>query len=190
VALAFVFYSASKSRVSAVAEVNGVKITRQDINEIALTVPPSLKETVTGSDLLEQAINFEIVRQEARKIGITITDEEVEDSIDYSLQQAGLTREDLLQSVKQQKLDWNTLFNAYKKQLLSLRFMNETIMKDISVEEDEVRAFYEEYSELVSLPYEDVRDDISNTLLIAKSQQILGEWLEQKRAEYEIVRYA
>lgn len=188
ISLAFIFYSSARPKSDAVAKVNGVEITNSDLEEIALTVPPQLRDNVTEEDILEQAINFELIRQEAEKTGITITDAEVESNIDSSLASAGLTRDDLKESIKQQGIEWDVLFNAYKKQLLSFKFLNETIMKNVNVTEEEQKEFYDLYSDRIGEDFDSVKEDIKQTLLVTKSQQLLGEWLQQKRAESTIQR--
>ena len=191
VILAFVFYSAVKSTPrNVLAEVNGVKITNEDLNEIALTVPASLRGNFTGADLLEQAINFEIIRQEAAKIGVSITDEEVEAGIDNSLSTAGLTRDDLKKSIEAQNIEWDTLFNAYKKQLLSYKFLNATVLKNITVTEEQMKGIYTQYAGQLNASYEEVKDQINRTIVTMQSQEFLSRFLEQKRLECKIVRYA
>lgn len=190
--LSFVFYYASKSTPvapNAIASVNGVKITAQDLEEIALTIPPEQRNNMTEQQMLDQAIDFEIVRQEAAKIGITITDAEVNQNIDTSLQSAGITRDDAKKALDAQNIDWNTLFNAYKKQLLVYKFMNETMLKNVTVSEQEIKNFYDSYSTEINMSYEDVKDDINKTILNSKAQQVLGIFLKQKRAEYQILLY-
>lgn len=191
VVLALIFYSASKPKTSTnvLAEVNGIKIVQDDLNEIALTVPASLRANFSAAELLEQAINFEIIRQEAAKIGVTITDDEVEKNIDSLLSSVGLTKDDLKKSIAAQNIAWNTLFNAYKKQLLSYKFLNATILKNITVTEEQIKEIYNQYSKQINASYEDVKDDINRTILSMKSQEFLGRLLEQKRKEYNIVRY-
>jgi len=190
VVAAFFFYSASKTKTNAIAEVNGVQISQEDLNEIALTIPQQLRSNVTDADLLEQAINFEILRQEAGKLGITITDAEVDAGINASLESAGLTVNDLKESIRQQGISWETLFNAYKKQLLSFKFLNETILKNITVTESDMKELYGQYSAELNVSYEDAKSELNRTVLVIKSQQMLGDFLKEKRLEYEIVRYA
>ncbi len=190
ISLAFLFYTASKSKTSLVAEVNGAGITPQDVNEISLTVPPHMRANISQQELIEQAINFEIIRQEAAKIGITVSDEEVEQNIDSSLAMAGVDREMLKDSLEQQKISWDEMFNAYKKQMLSYKFLNQTILSNITVKETEMRAVYEAYGDsLGGADYEEIKDDIRQTVLTMKSQEELNDFLERKRQEYDIVRF-
>ena len=186
IALAFIFYSGTKD--SSLAEVNGVKIYPADISDVELTIPPQMKGTVTQDELLEQAINFEILRQEAEKKGITVTDKEVEENVNYSLQLAGVTREMLQDSLDQQKIGWDDMMRSYKKQLLSVKFLNKTIMENITVSESEIEGLYSSYGENISVPLEDARDELNKTIKTTKAQSMLQDWIEQKRAEYRIVR--
>ena len=190
ISLAFLFYTASKTRTSLVAEVNGVGITPQDLNEISLTVPPQMRGNISQEELVEQAINFEIIRQEAEKMGITVTEEEVEENIESSLAMAGVNREILKDSLEQQKISWESMFNAYRKQMLSYKFLNQTILNNITVKDAEIRAVYEAYGDsLGGVSYEEIKDDIRQTVLIMKSQEELNDFLERKRQEYDILRF-
>lgn len=187
---AFIFYTASKvPPEKAIAEVNGIKILQNDLNEIALTVPPSMRANLTNEDLIEQAINFEILRQEAEKIGIVVSNAEVDKNINESLESAGLTMADLKESIKQQNIEFETLYNAYKKQIISLKFLNQTIMGNITVSKEEMRALYDQYAADLNVTFEEVEQDINSTIQAMKSQQFLGIWLKQKRNEYDIRRY-
>ena len=187
VAAAFVFYSASRPKADALAEVNGVKILQEDINEIALTIPQQMKDNVTDAELLEQAINFEIIRQESEKLGIGVTDAEAEANIDLTLQGVGLDRDALKESLRLQKVSWETMFNAYKKQILSYKFINETILRNLTVTENEMKELYN--SADLNVSYEEIKSEVNKTIVAAKVQQMLGEFLTQKRMEYNIVRY-
>ena len=189
IALAFVFYSIPKSKVDYLATVNGVKISQQDLSEIALTIPQNAKGNITDADLLEQAINFEIISQEAQKLRINVSDAEVQQSIEESVKSFGMTIDDLNATLKQQHIEWNTMFNAYRKQILSYKFLNKTILRNISVSEAEMKALYNQYSSELNTSYDSIKQDLNNTILAIKGQQALGILLKQKRAEYEIVRY-
>ena len=126
--LAYSLTVMSKPKVSeAIATVNGNEITEQDLIEVMITVPAQLRQNLTQEILIEQAINIEIIQQEAAKLGLEVTDQEVEESIDQSLSSFGLQRQDFKEILDQQGVDEEALKSSYKKQLLALKFVNKTI---------------------------------------------------------------
>jgi len=173
-----------------VAEVNGHRITESDLQEVMLTIPVQYRSNLTNETLIEQAVNLEIITEEASKLGITVTDQEVENSIENTLASAGIPREDFIKAVNDQGISEDTLKSAYKKQLLSLKFVNETILKKINITEKETRDAYDAYSSQLNMTYEVARPQIERALLVQKGQIALQLFLEQKIKEYNITRAA
>ena len=188
--LAYSLTTLSKTKVSkAVATVNGQDITEEDLEEVMITVPPQLRENLTREILIEQAINIEIIRQEAEKLEITVSDAEVEKMISNTLALSGVKKEDFFSAIKkQQGVSEQALKNAYKNQLLALKFVNQTIMGTIIITEDELKETYDLYSEQLNMTYEEVREDLEKALKVQKGQLALETFLRQKRQEYNITR--
>jgi len=191
IVLVFALYSflRAKPASNVLATVNGVNITQEDLNEIALTIPLEIRQNITNDVLLEQAINFEVIRQEAEKLGISVTDEEVEKSINDSLAKTGLTRADLSATLAQQKVEFSMMFNAYKKQLLSYKYINATILKNVTVSEQEIKSIYNQYSSQINASYDEVKEEINMSILSMKAQNVLSAILQEKRNESIIMRH-
>ncbi|MEM4336835.1 MAG: SurA N-terminal domain-containing protein [Candidatus Woesearchaeota archaeon] len=189
--LVFSLYSIQKnSNRNIFAVVNGREITEQDIKEIFIAIPHTLRANITNDMLVEQAINMEIVVQESKKLGINVTDEEVESEIKSAIEKIGLKEEDFFSLVRMQEgADKKTFKNAYKKQLLALKFVNQTIISKILVDEKEVREAYSTYLIQYNVSYDDVKDDLKRALEIKKAQFALEIYLNQKRKEYNITRF-
>ena len=187
VILAYSLAALSRTSVSkAVAEVNGHDITEQDLQEVMITVPEQLRANLTRDTLIQQAINLEIIMQEAGKAGIAVSSQEVEDSITGTLKSVGMTMQDFSKAAKQQGISEETMKNAYKKQLTALRFVNQTILSRITVSEDEIKSTYSIYSSQLNLTYDAAKPEVEYALRIQKGQLALQDLLQQKRQEYSI----
>jgi len=187
--LAYSLTMMSRTSVSkTVAEVNGQKITEQDLRETMVTVPVQLRSNLTKEMLIEQSINLEIIRQEAGKLGIAVSDSEVENSILTALSNYGLKKEDFYDALKQQGIDDKTLKNSYRKQLIALKFVNQTIMSRIIVTDQEAQDLYDAYKIQINMTFDKAKEDIKRAVLVQKGQAALEAFLKQKKLEYNITR--
>lgn len=187
--LAYSLTMMSRASVSkTVAEVNGQKITEQDLRETMVTVPVQLRSNLTKEMLIEQSVNLEIIRQEAEKLGIAVSDSEVENSILTALNNYGLKKEDFYDALKQQGIDDKTLKNSYRKQLIALKFVNQTIMSRIVVTDQEAQDLYDAYKTQINMTFDKAKEDIKRAVLVQKGQAALEAFLKQKKLEYNITQ--
>jgi parvulin-like peptidyl-prolyl isomerase len=170
------------------ATVNGEKITDQYLDEVKITVPSELKQNLTLKMLVEQAINLEIVRQEAVKMGLSVSDKEVDDSVSNVLTSLGMEKSDFITALKKQGITEETLREAFRKQLLAVKYVNITILSKTIVTEKEVNDTYNMYSAQINASYDSVKNDLENALKVQKGQLVLENILQQKRQEYNITR--
>jgi parvulin-like peptidyl-prolyl isomerase len=129
------------------ATVNGQTITNKYIDEQYERIPTAYKTQITRDVVLQQAINEELLLQEAAKKGISVTDEEVESAINASITQSGLDEESFRQRLAEQNLDMNDLRDLYRKQLTINKLIEQEVISTINISDDVLRAYYEENKE-------------------------------------------
>ena len=149
------------------AIVNGEIIYVSDVEERYAAVPDYLKSQVSKSFVLEGLIENALLLSEAKKNGISVSQQEFDEfwseeqeNIQALLESGTTTEEELVEAV-----------NEY---LTVQKLLDDVLFKDIPISEEEARAFFEENKDSI------VQIRASHILLEAEeeAQQILGQLKE------------
>lgn len=125
------------------ATVNGEKILKEDVLAEYIKVPPEYRTLMTVDTILEGMVIETLLLQEAEKIGISVTDEKVDDYTLQILQAYGLTEENLTKSLEESGSNMEELKASFKKRLIINELLNLTILSEIEVSDAEVRNYYD-----------------------------------------------
>ncbi|NIX16674.1 MAG: hypothetical protein GWN11_12585 [Candidatus Dadabacteria bacterium] len=127
-----------------VAVVNDDLITLSDLNNYLSTIPPGTPEVDKDralNDLVEQMI----LEQEAAKLGITVSDPEIDMSIENIRAKAGMSHEEMEEMLKKEKLTKEQFRKQWRLQLISGKLVNTIVKGKIAVTDDEIENLYKEY---------------------------------------------
>lgn len=179
VLLAAVFYFFKDLLV--VAKVNGTFISRYTLI--------SRLEQQYGEDLLDNLITETLIKQEAKKQNIEVTEAEMNERLDEikaSLAGQGQTLEEYLQ--------FQGATEAELRENIELRLLLERLLVDkIAVTDEEIDAYIEENKDLLGedtdTSSEEVRASIRQSLQDQKFNQEAQAWLELKKTEAIITQY-
>ncbi len=201
------FYGISKkstgvaggAKAETVAKVNGVDITRSAYEtQLAATIT-TLKgqgintDDATTSDqiktqVLEDVINNELVNQEIVKTGISVTPAEVETQY-----QALITQVGGIDSLKTQMSAANMTEAQVRENIAKQLTVQAYLLKNIDVSsitatEEEVKKFYDDNSKgQENVPeYKDVKDQISQQIILNKQQALINALLANLRSKATI----
>jgi peptidyl-prolyl cis-trans isomerase SurA len=137
-----------------VAVVNDDLITLSELKESEKKTsarPDSPGAPKDERDVLEQMIEQKLLEQEARKMGISVTDREVDSAIEGVKKQFNLTDEQLNEVLKKQNLTPEAFREQWRTQILSNKVVGTQVKGQIAVTEDEIKKYYEEnYGEVQS----------------------------------------
>ncbi len=99
-----------------------------------------MKQTIYAK-ILPQMIDDYLVQEEIKKLGITVSDAEVENAIDNICANNGITRHELKQKLEQE----GTSFEKYKKQLATqierARLIGSKVQSKVVITDEQVRAY-------------------------------------------------
>ena len=143
-------YLSSGDKVA--ATVNGEKIMKEDVLKEYLKVPPEYREVITIDALLEGMIVEELLVQEAEKMGITATDEDVDEFVQQFLETYEMTEENLTKSLEEENTTLEEVKESFKKNMIINSLLSKEITSQINVSGDEVRAYYDENSDQFGQP--------------------------------------
>lgn len=93
-------------------------------------------------EVLEALIQRELIHQEIDRLGLSVTREELDRTIDDLARQNGLTREQLRSEVEKMGIPWALYRQDTREQLVTLKFEQLVLLPRISVTQDEVLDLY------------------------------------------------
>ncbi len=138
----------SQEDIIIVAMVNDEPILLSDLDRQWYSMPPQSRLDMERDDLLEQLIEERLLMQEANRLNLTVSQQEVETLFQTQLMQAGVTEEQAAQSLLAQGMSVDDLKSMYFRQLSIARLFEETVEEQIDVSTPEIVSFYEENREL------------------------------------------
>nr|NIP31461.1 hypothetical protein [Candidatus Dadabacteria bacterium]NIT14324.1 hypothetical protein [Candidatus Dadabacteria bacterium] len=127
-----------------VAIVNDDLITLSDLNAYLSSLPEQtvdIDEDRALNDLIEQMI----LTQEAAKLGITVTENEINRSIENVKAKLGMSDEQLNEMLAKQKLTQEQFRNQWRLQILSGKLVSSLVKGRIAVTDEEIENLYTQY---------------------------------------------
>lgn len=125
--------------LKAVARVNSANITWKQFND-------ALKKQ-SGNQMLAGLLREELVRQGAKQYNITVTDEDVESEMDKLAAQFGS-----LVGLEQALSQYGMTVEDLKGQIKTTLLLEGIAARDVTVEEEELRAYYDENKDQYTEP--------------------------------------
>lgn len=149
----FIFTSVTNKEANTVAAVvNGVAIYNSDVDTRMQIIKNTENPFITKEETLEETINQELLVQEAKKLGIQVTDKELEDTLKTSLALNGLTMDDFKANLVENNLDYDSVMKFYKENMISFMLINQTVIEKSKANDLEIKLYYEENMESFLIP--------------------------------------
>jgi parvulin-like peptidyl-prolyl isomerase len=157
------------------------------LNRYGQSIPPRERERIAGEArkvLLDRMIDDLLLRQEAKRLGITVRDEEITKTIQENLQRRKMSLEDLQQLLFKDGSSYEKYREATRDDLIKMRIMQREIRPRISVTTEEIGLFYQEHRseyegklmvrlQMIFLPAPDGGDPAVKEQQRVKAQDIL-----------------
>ena len=207
--------SGGSQQKTVLATVNGSSITKRELSQNAQIYPiimtlsrqfrkfgQFLMSSEAGQNFLEEykkyvlddMINQEIQKQKIEELGVTVSEEDVQQQIDQIIEQNKQFKDE--QSLKDylkknQKMSLEDLKSRIRESLKSKK-LREEVTNDVTVTEEEINSYYEKNKKSFTddegnvKPLEDVKSQIESTIEGRKRNQKFQSWLKQAREEAEI----
>ncbi|MBI1969300.1 SurA N-terminal domain-containing protein [Candidatus Woesearchaeota archaeon] len=185
--LAYTFFS-KQQKETVLAEVNGEQITASELALQYLRIPKEVRATVDTRQLLQQTINEELILQEAKRLGITVTREEVDKLLQQSLTQAGVDAKAMEESLQQEGITKEDLISIYQRQLTLSKVIQQEVQTLVSPEV--ARKFYQENKEKFgNRTFVEVQNALIQILSSQQEQVALSNYIKKLRERVEIRVY-
>ncbi|MCP3900990.1 MAG: hypothetical protein GY707_14895 [Desulfobacteraceae bacterium] len=97
------------------------------------------------SDMLEKMIEFTLIEQEAERLNIKVSDDELQASIDRILTNEGISEEELIASLLKEKKTFEEYKNDIRSQILQPKLINRVIKANVIITDEEIKEYYDEH---------------------------------------------
>ena len=125
-----------------VAVVNDDVITLSELREMALSVNPTSTEAIDENAVLQQMIEQKLFEQEADRMGIKVTEAELDASIKQVQQKFGLNDEQMVEVLKKQNLTPESFREQWRLQTLGNKLLDSQLKNKIVITEEEIQDYY------------------------------------------------
>jgi foldase protein PrsA len=160
--------------------VNGEQITQDQLDAQWDALPVQTKTQLTKEELLDEIVREQLLLQRAEELGITATQEEVNEFITSQLGQTGATIDQFKEVLTAQGVDYTQIEEIYTNQLIIAKLFDQTITDDqIAATEEEIQNFYEENRDL----FEQEEQVTVRHILIQANEQV-NESVVQERVDF------
>lgn len=130
------------------ATVNGQQIMQADIDAEYNRLPDFYKQMVTKDEILNRTIDKTILKQEAKKNGFTVTKDEIDQGVKDLAAGNGMSQEQFDEFIKTNNLSIEEVRTNVEETLLFSKYLNETIISKITVTDAEIKAYYDNNTDL------------------------------------------
>ncbi|MDR2800778.1 MAG: peptidyl-prolyl cis-trans isomerase [Desulfovibrio sp.] len=118
-----------------------VELARQRLN------PDSPKAGEVQKQVLDGLINDLLMRQDAKRYKVTVSDAEVDEELERTLKRTGLTRRQLEESLKKERATLAMYKERISNNLLRQRMAGYMVMRKVFVTPEEVSAYYAKHKD-------------------------------------------
>ena len=187
------------NQFQAVAYVNGAKISKADFEARKTQIlnspqaqqldlnDPNVLSNVEGQ-ILDEMINTELLLQEAKKAGITATDDEVEQQYNDIATRFG-GEDKLLAELQKNDLTHDGFLKNISDQLAIEALLNQNISTDtITASPEEIQTFYDQNvkGQDGAPPLKDIETQIKDQIVSQKQQLAVNDYIDGLRASSTI----
>ncbi len=140
-----------------VAVVNGDIITLSELERASKSFYETLKIRAmrTGQELppltqlrrqvLDFLINKKLTDQESQKLGITVTDQDVDGAIENMLEERGITRLQMMEGLKSEGKTLDDLRQEIRQNIQRSRLINRAVKSKIVITDEDIKDYYEKH---------------------------------------------
>lgn len=160
-----------------VAVVNDDIITLVELEAAEEQINKTTPNKVTREQALEQLIDRTLIEQQAKDLGITVSDSEVESTMEVLRQRYNLQGDEMAKALKEQNMTEEEFREQWKYQLLTKKVLDNKLKGRIAITPEEVEEYYREnYGEIESA------DEIRISQILVRDEVKANEVAELARA--------
>ncbi|MFP4189472.1 MAG: peptidylprolyl isomerase, partial [Candidatus Woesearchaeota archaeon] len=164
----FDFNFGMEDRGPVAATVDGQEIYVSEVEEHFENIPEQMRAGMTEEVLLDQLISQEVLIQEAEKQDITVSEEDIDEELDYAMDQAGWSSEEFEEVLAAQGMTKDDLRDLYRVSIVIDELIQQKVLDGIDITRDDVAEFFEQNKEEFTPSDDEVR---ASHVLISTEQR-------------------
>ena len=139
------------------AVVNGVNIYVSEVEDHFYNIPEEMRAGISIDIILDQIISQEVLVQEAKRVGISVSDEVIDEELDFAMAQAGWSPEEFQQILAAQGMTLSDLRDLYRVSIVIDELIQQEVLDKINISEQDIRDFFEENKDRFKPSQDEVR---------------------------------
>jgi len=136
-----------------VAVINDEVITLSELKAAVALAESSLKDNPDGKGplkvsrkkILDALVKEKLIKQASDRVGIEVSEEEIDNAVNEIKDQNGFTRKELLLALAASGLTYEEYRDRLKEQIRSVKFMDMRFRSRIDIKPDEVENYYRQH---------------------------------------------
>jgi len=135
-----------------VAIVNDSIITETELNAATAVAVGGLRSSEpreyhvhTKSIVLDNLIENSLIKQDAERIGVEVSELEIDESIGSVLDRNGMTQDQLVEALKAKDLPYQEYRNQIRDELMRVKFMNARFRSRIKIRTEELEEYFHQH---------------------------------------------
>ncbi|MCP4024496.1 MAG: hypothetical protein GY729_21835 [Desulfobacteraceae bacterium] len=97
------------------------------------------------SDALNTLVDEKLTRQEANRIGVKVSDEEVNSVLEKMMESKGLSREEFEELLSRDAMTWEGYAQKIKEQRLQAKIINQSVRSKVIITDADIKSYYDEH---------------------------------------------
>lgn len=184
-------YKPSGSSDSIAAAVNGKSITNEQVDKLHLRLT-KLYANVSREDALQQAIDEALLLEEADKMGISVTDADIDRIIFDYRNATGISDKDLSLYWESQGVSPEDAHETLRTQQRINILLNETIFSSIEISYEEIELYREAFKQSIGkvgdseITFQPSDEEVRKAIYLERVKNSLTLYLNQLRNSAEI----
>jgi len=134
------------------AKVNGEDLMRSRITHQMDQLPAQVKGQISFDEILNATINEMVLMQEAKRLGVETTAAEANAYLAITLNQSGITREELRSRAQSRGIDESEIVEIFRRRLTINDLLQEEVFPSVNVSDKEAKDWYEKNKAGLSVP--------------------------------------
>ncbi len=156
-----------------IAKVNGTVISKDAFYD-------ALRDK-SGPQVLQKMINDQLIKEEAQKQGVAVSDDEVNRELESLKKQAG-SDEKFNAYLKMNHLSMESL----KQKVYMSMLVDKLLEKAFPITEDEMKAYYDKHKDKLGKDYDQAKPQVKKLLIAEKKRKELPKWLDNLKKNAKI----
>lgn len=135
-----------------VARINGENIMRSEIQKQLDKIPLQARAGVLFEEVLNSTIKERILLQEAKRLGINVSDNEAKAYLALMMNSSGISPEEFSLRAKEKGVSESDIVEILQRRLIVNALLSQKVFPKVNVSDEDVKSFYNAHKKELAIP--------------------------------------